>query len=116
MLRKILRNYEIPKKIGNVTAVIYSSSKKRVRLGEKLIEAFHITTGVLQSDTLAPFLFIIVWDYILNKSLRIAFRLFFYLRLFYCNRCFIDIIFINFLIHYFPGQIMESKHILLIQM
>ena len=77
MLWKTLRNYEIPKKIGNVTAVIYSSSKKRVRLGEKLIEAFHITTGVLQSDTLAPFLFIIVWDYILNKSLRIAFRLFF---------------------------------------
>ena len=30
---------------------------------------FEITTGVLQGDTLAPFLFIICLDYILKKSL-----------------------------------------------
>ena len=50
----------------NAIAVIYSSSKGRVSLGEKLSEAFHITTIVLQGDTLAPFLFIIVLDYILK--------------------------------------------------
>ena len=52
----------------NAIAVIYSSSKGRVRLGEKLSEHFHITTGVLQGDTLAPFSFIIVLDYILKQS------------------------------------------------
>ena len=63
---KIVRNYRIPKKIVNATAVIYSSSKSKVRLGEKLSEAIHITTGVLQGDTLAPFKFTIALDYILK--------------------------------------------------
>ena len=63
---KIVRNYRIPKKIVNATAVTYSSSKSKVRLGEKLSEAIHITTGVLQGDTLAPFLFTIALDYILK--------------------------------------------------
>ena len=52
----------------NAIAVICSSSKGRVRLGEKLSEPFHITTIVLQGDTLAPFLFIIVLDYILKQT------------------------------------------------
>ena len=68
MLWKILRNYGIPKKIVNVIAVIYSSSKIRVRLGGKLSEDFHIITGVLQGETLAPFLFIIVLEYILKQT------------------------------------------------
>ena len=58
---KIISNYEIAVKI-------YSSTKSRVRLGDKLSEAFHITTVVLQGDTLAPFLFIIVLDYILKQT------------------------------------------------
>ena len=62
MMWKILRNYIIPKKIVNAIAEIYSSSNSRVRLGEKFSEAFHITTSVLQGDTPAPFLFIIVLD------------------------------------------------------
>ena len=33
--------------------VIYSCSKSRVRSEEKLSEAFHITAGVIQGDTLA---------------------------------------------------------------
>lgn len=32
-------------------------------------EEFNITTGVLQGDTLAPFLFIIVLDYALRKAI-----------------------------------------------
>ena len=66
---KKLRNPNgIPKQIVNAIAVIYSSNKSKVRLGEKLSEAFHITTGVLQGDTLAPFLFIIILDYILKQT------------------------------------------------
>ena len=55
MMWKILRNYGIPKNIVNAYEVIYSSSKSRARLGEKISEAFHVTTIVLQGDTLAPF-------------------------------------------------------------
>ena len=53
--------------IANAIAVIYSTSKSGIRLGGKLSEAFHITTGVLQGDILALFLFIIVLDYILKQ-------------------------------------------------
>ena len=31
---------------------------------------FHITAGVLQRDTLAPFLFVIVLDYALRKAIN----------------------------------------------
>ena len=71
MMWKILRNYGVLKKIVNAITIIYSSSKSRVRLGEKLSEAFHIATGVLQGDTLAPFLFIIVLDYILKHRFKL---------------------------------------------
>ena len=67
-MQKISRNYGIPKKIVNAIALIYSSSNSRIRLGEKLSGAFHITTGFLQSHTLAPLLFIIVLDYILKQT------------------------------------------------
>ena len=65
---KILRSYGIPTKIVNAIAAIYSNSKSKVRLGESLSEAFCIKTGVLQGDTLAPYLFIIVLDYILKQT------------------------------------------------
>ena len=63
---KILRNYGIPQKIVNAIAVIYSNSKSRVLLGNMLSEAFDIITGVLRGDTLAPFLFLIVLDYVMK--------------------------------------------------
>ena len=65
---KILRSYGIPDKIVNAIAVIYSNTKSRVRIGESLSEAFNITTSVLQGDTLAPFIFIFVLDYILKQT------------------------------------------------
>ena len=66
---KILRNYGIPQKIVNAIAIIYNNSKSRVRLGNMLSEAFFVSTGVLQGDTLAPFLFLIVLDYVLGHTL-----------------------------------------------
>ena len=65
---KILRSYRIPEKIVNAIAAIYSNIKSRVRIGESLSEAFNITTGVLQGDTLALSLFIIVLDCILKQT------------------------------------------------
>ena len=65
---KILRNYGIPQKIVNAIVIIYTNSKSRVRLGNELSEAFNITTGVLQGDTLAPFLFLIVLDFVMKQT------------------------------------------------
>ena len=46
---------------------MYTNSSSRVRLGNHFSKAFSITRSVLQGDTLAPFLFIILVDYILRE-------------------------------------------------
>jgi hypothetical protein len=63
---KILRSYGIPEKLVNAIKCIYTNSKSRVRINTDLSEEFSVTTGVLQGDTLAPFLFIIVLDYVMR--------------------------------------------------
>jgi hypothetical protein len=47
---------------------MYDQSKSQVYLQGQLSEPFNITTGVLQGDVLAPFLFIIVIDYVSRES------------------------------------------------
>ena len=68
MMWKILRNHRTPKKMVTTIAVIYSSSKSRVKLEDELSKAFHNTTSVLQGDTLAHFLLIIVLGYVLKQT------------------------------------------------
>ena len=67
-LFKILSHYRIRCKITDAIAAMYTNSWSRVRLGNHLSKAFYITTGVLQGDALAPFLFIILVDYILRQT------------------------------------------------
>ena len=57
---KILRHYSIPEKIVSAIKYIYDDSKSKVKIGNKVSEEFTVSTGVLQGDTLAPFLFVIV--------------------------------------------------------
>ena len=64
----ILRHYGIPEKTVNAIRAIYNNSKSKVLVEGKVTDEFNITTGVLQGDTLAPFLFIIVLDYVLNEA------------------------------------------------
>ena len=47
---------------------MYDDSTSRVYVEGEFSEAFKITTGVLQGDVLAPFLFIIVIDYVSKQS------------------------------------------------
>ena len=48
--------------------MLYESSSLVVSVNGNLSAELEITTDVLQGDTLAPFLFIIVLDYILIKT------------------------------------------------
>ena len=64
----ILRHYGKPEKIVNAIKIIYKNSRSAVILERNISEEFEVTTGVLQGGTLAPFLFIIVPDYVMRKA------------------------------------------------
>ena len=68
MMFSILRHYGIPEKIVEAIRVLYDDSTSRVFVEGELSEPFQITTGVLQGDVLAPFLFIIVIDYVSKQA------------------------------------------------
>ena len=48
---------------------MYTNTKAKVISPDGETEMFDITTGVLQGDTLAPFLFIIVLHYAMRKAM-----------------------------------------------
>ena len=64
----VLRNYGIPQTLVNTKQVLYSNSSSAVMVDGGISEPFDVTTGVLQGDVLAPFLFIILVDYLLDKA------------------------------------------------
>ena len=64
----ILRHYGVPLKIVKAIKAIYHHSKSVVLVDGNVSEEFNVTTDVLQGDTLAPFLFIIVIDYMLKNA------------------------------------------------
>ena len=68
MMWKILRHYGVPEKMVQAISTIYRSCLNRVRVNGQLSDPFTVSTGVLQGDTLAPFLFVIVLDYVLQQT------------------------------------------------
>ena len=68
-LMNILRAYGIPEKIVSAIAATYSETQAKVRTPDGDTESFQILAGVLQGDTLAPFLFIIALDYALRSAI-----------------------------------------------
>ena len=64
----VLRHYGIPNPIVNAIKVLYSNSSSAVIVDESNSEPFDVTTGILQGDVLAPFLFTIFVDYLLGKA------------------------------------------------
>ena len=65
---QILRSYGIPQKIVNGIRCLYDNVSSRVQVDSQLSDPFTVSTGVLQGDTLAPFLFIIVLDHVLSQT------------------------------------------------
>ena len=69
LLRKILKAYGIPETIVELTAGMYTGTEAKAVTADGITKAFDIPAGVLQGDTLAPYLFIIVIDYIMNIAI-----------------------------------------------
>ena len=67
-MEQILLAYGIPQ--GTVAAImmLYTNTRAKVRSPDGDTDFFDIIAGVLQGDTLAPFLFIICLDYVLRTS------------------------------------------------
>ena len=65
---EILKLYGIPDKMLAAIGVLYSNTSSTILTPDGETPFFSIQAGILQGDILAPFLFIIVVDYVLRMS------------------------------------------------
>ena len=72
-MKHILKSYRIPSETVNAIMMyittLYINTHSMVRSPDGDTQFFEIITGVLQGDTIAPFLFIICLDYVLKSSI-----------------------------------------------
>ena len=68
-VKQIFLAYGLPKETVTAVIIIDKNTKVKVRSPDGDIDFFDIVAGVLQGDTLAPYLFIIYLDYVLWMSI-----------------------------------------------
>ena len=68
-MEQILLAYGLPEETIAAITILYRNTKVKVRSPDGDTEYFDIVAGVLQGDTLAPYLFIICLDYVLRTSI-----------------------------------------------
>ena len=68
-MEQILLAYGLPKETIAAITILYRNTKVKVRSPDGDTEYFDIVAGVLQGDTLTPYLFIICLDYVLRISI-----------------------------------------------
>ena len=70
-MEQILLAYGLPKKQKTIVAImmLYRNTKVKVCSPDRDTDYFDIVAGVLQRDTLAPYLFIMCPDYVLRTSI-----------------------------------------------
>ena len=68
-MEQILLAYGIPKETVAAITILYRNTKVKVHSLDGNTDNFDIVAGVLQRDTLAPYLFIIYLDYVLRTSI-----------------------------------------------
>ena len=69
-MEQILLAYGLPKETVAAIMILYRNTKVKVRSPDGDTDYFDIVAGVLQGDTLAPYLFIICLDYVLRTSIN----------------------------------------------
>ena len=67
-MMKILQAYDIPPNLISAITRMYENTRAKVISPDGETDFFEIKAGVLQGDTLAPYLFAIVLDYVLRKT------------------------------------------------
>ena len=67
---QILLNYGILEETVQAIAIMYNNPSSYVQSMDGPTKEFFTTAGILQAVTLAPYLFVIVVDYILRQSVR----------------------------------------------
>ena len=70
-MEQILLTYSLPKETVAAKIMLYKNTKVKVHSPDRDTDYFDIVAGVLQGDTLAPYLFIICLDYVLRMSIDI---------------------------------------------
>ena len=68
-MEQILLANGIPKETVAAIMILYRNTKVKVRSPDGDTDYFSIVAGILQGDTLAPYLFIICLDYVLRTSI-----------------------------------------------
>ena len=68
-MEQILLAYSIPKETVTAIMILYRNTKVKVRSPDGDTDYFDIVSGVLQGDTLVPYLFIICLDYVFRTSI-----------------------------------------------
>ena len=68
-MEQILLAHGLPKETVAAITILYRNTKVKVRSPDGDTEYFNIVAGVLQGDTLAPYLFIICLDYVFRTSI-----------------------------------------------
>jgi len=64
-LETILRLYGIPEQLIRAILSLYNGARTQY----SLTDPFYLTKGVLQGDTLAPYLFVIIMDWVLRTAI-----------------------------------------------
>ena len=68
-MEQMLLAYGLPQETVASLMILYKNTKVKVCSPVGDTDYFHIVVGVLQEDTLAPYLFIIFLDYVLRTSI-----------------------------------------------
>jgi hypothetical protein len=61
--------YGVPDKLVKAIMELYDGTTAEVQTSDGSSDTFSTSSGVLQGDTLAPYLFVIILDYVLRKCL-----------------------------------------------
>ena len=69
---EILELYGIPKPVLDAIRLLYTNNTSTVLSPDGETPPIDIKAGILQGDTLAPILFIVVVDYVLRMSLDLS--------------------------------------------
>jgi hypothetical protein len=70
-IRAVLLAYNVPVKLVKLIMALYCGAKAKVKYSnDKFTDYISLSVGVLQGDTLAPYLFVIVLDYVLRMALE----------------------------------------------